>query len=67
MQRENVPEYSTNVLREGITNTVMHRDWFLEGANVFVNLYAVGVEVVSPGSLPQDLSLTDLGGKNVQN
>ena len=29
-----------NALREAITNAVMHRDWFFDGANVFVELYA---------------------------
>ena len=36
LQRENIPEYPVKALREAITNAVMHRDWFIEGANVFV-------------------------------
>ena len=52
LRRENVPEYPANALREAITNAVMHRDWFMEGANVFVEVYTDRVEVVSPGGLP---------------
>lgn len=66
LQRENIPEYPTNALREAITNAVMHRDWFLTGANIFVEIYADRLEVVSPGSLPKGLLLTDLGSKSVR-
>jgi ATP-dependent DNA helicase RecG len=53
-------------LREAITNAVMHRDWFIEGANVFVEIYDDRVEVVSPGSLPKGMTLADLGAKSVR-
>ena len=66
LRRENVPEYPANALREAITNAVMHRDWFMEGANVFVEVYTDHVEVVSPGGLPRGLSLADLGSKSVR-
>ena len=66
LKRENVPEYPTNALQEAITNAVMHRDCFVEGANVFVEIYADRVEVVSPGRLPRGLSLADLGSKSVR-
>ena len=66
LRRENVPEYPANALREAITNAVMHRDWFMEGANVFVEVYTDRVEVVSPGGLPRGLSLADLGSKSVR-
>ena len=39
LQREDIPEYPMKALREAITNAVMHRDWFIEGANVFVEIY----------------------------
>ena len=44
----------------------MHRDWFVDGANVFVEIYTDRVEVVSPGGLPGGLSLADLGSKSVR-
>ena len=64
--RKDIPEYPIDVLREAITNAVMHRDWFIEGANVFVDMYTDRIEVSSPGSLPHVLSLGDLGRKSVR-
>ena len=66
LQRENIPEFPTNAVREAITNAVMHRDWFMDGANVCVEIYADRIEVVSPGSMLRVLSLTDLGSKSVR-
>ena len=66
LKRQNIPEYPIHALREAITNAVMHRDWFIDGANVFVEIYTDRVEVVSPGSLPRGLSLADLGSKSVR-
>ena len=66
LQRENIPEYPMKALREAITNAVMHRDWFIEGANVFVEIYTDRIEVVSPGGLPKGMKLADLGRKSVR-
>ena len=66
LQRTDVPEYPTNALREAITNAVMHRDWFLEGANVFIEIYANRIEVVSPGGLPKGMPAAELGRKSVR-
>ena len=44
----------------------MHRDWFIDGANVFVEIYTDRVEVVSPGGLPKGMTLADLGRKSVR-
>lgn len=66
LQREEVPEYPMKALREAVTNAVMHRDWFIEGANVFVEIYTDRVEVVSPGGLPKGMALSDLGRKSIR-
>ena len=66
LRRENVPEYPMNALREAITNAVMHRDWFYDGANVFVELYTNRIEVISPGSLPPGLTAAELGRRSVR-
>jgi ATP-dependent DNA helicase RecG len=66
LKRENIPEYPMKALREAITNAVMHRDWFIEGANVFVEIYTDRIEVVSPGGLPKGMTLADLGTKSVR-
>jgi ATP-dependent DNA helicase RecG len=44
----------------------MHRDWFIDGANVFVEIHADRIEVVSPGGLPPGLPEDQLGRKSVR-
>lgn len=66
LKRENIPEYPMKALREAITNAVMHRDWFIEGANIFVEIYTDRIEVVSPGGLPKGMTLADLGSKSIR-
>lgn len=66
LRRENVPEYPVKALREAITNAVMHRDWFIEGANVFVEIYTDRIEIVSPGGLPKGMTVADLGTRSVR-
>jgi ATP-dependent DNA helicase RecG len=44
----------------------MHRDWFNEGANVFVEIYDDRIEVSSPGGLPKGMRPADLGHKSVR-
>jgi predicted HTH transcriptional regulator len=59
LQRKNISEYLMRALREAITNAVMHRDWFMDGANVFVELYTDRIEISSPGGLPTGMTLAD--------
>lgn len=66
LRREDVPEYPMRALREAITNAVMHRDWFIEGGNVFVEIYTDRIEISSPGGLPKGMKLSDLGRKSIR-
>jgi len=66
LRREDVPEYPVSAIREAITNAVMHRDWFIEGANVFVEIYSDRIIISSPGSLPAGMLPKDLGHKSVR-
>ncbi|MGH7340555.1 MAG: ATP-binding protein, partial [Candidatus Rokuibacteriota bacterium] len=66
LQRENIPEYPMKALREAITNAVMHRDWFIHGANIFVELYTDRIEVSSPGGLFKGMTIADLGHKSIR-
>ena len=66
LQRENIPEYPMEALREAITNAVMHRDWFIEGGNVFVEIFSDRIEVTNPGGLPAGMSYEDLGRKSIR-
>ena len=66
LKRDEISEYPMKAVREAITNAVMHRDWFFEGANVFVEVYSDRLEIVSPGSLPTGMSAADLGSRSVR-
>jgi ATP-dependent DNA helicase RecG len=66
LQREEIPEYPMTALREAVTNAVMHRDWFLDGANVFIEISEDRIEVSSPGGLPGGMRPEDLGSKSVR-
>ncbi len=66
LRREDVPEYPMKALREAITNAVMHRDWFMDGANVFVEIYTDRIEISSPGGLPKGMKFSDLGRKSIR-
>ncbi|MHC9543393.1 MAG: ATP-binding protein [Vulcanimicrobiota bacterium] len=66
LAREEIPEYPMAALREAITNAVMHRDWFIEGANVFVEIFEDRIEISNPGGLPNGMHPEDLGIKSVR-
>ena len=66
LRRQNIPEYPMGAVREAITNAVMHRDWLFDGANVFVGVYTDRIDVRSPGALPKDMTVADLGHKRVR-
>lgn len=66
LRREEIPEYPMAALREAITNAAMHRDWFNEGANVFVEIYSDRIEISNPGGLPKGMQPSDLGHKSVR-
>ena len=54
--REEVPEYPLEAVREALVNAVVHRDWNLSGANVFVELHGDKLLVKSPGGFPLGVS-----------
>ena len=66
LRRQNIPEYPMEALREAVTNAVMHRDWFFEGANVFVEVYTDRIKVISPGGLPKGLTPANLGHVSIR-
>lgn len=44
--------YPFKSLREGIANAIVHRNYFLDGAQIELNLYEDRLELISPGSYP---------------
>jgi ATP-dependent DNA helicase RecG len=66
LKRQDIPEYPMTALREAIVNAVIHRDWFVYGANVFVEIHADRIDIVSPGGLFGGVTQDLLGKKAVR-
>jgi len=62
-EREIVPEYPDDAVREAITNALYHRDYASAGT-VQVRIFEDRLEVWNPGILPPDLSIEDLYGQH---
>lgn len=58
-EREVVPEYPADAVREAITNAICHRDYTMTGT-VQVRIYDDRLEVWNPGMLPAGLSVDEL-------
>ena len=64
-QRSESYDYPPTVLRELIVNAVVHRDYFSHDA-IQIYLFSDRLEVVSPGGLPEGLSLEKFGTTSVR-
>jgi ATP-dependent DNA helicase RecG len=62
--RQEFPDYPLSAAREAITNAIAHRDYTIVGARVRVRMFEQRVEFLSPGSLPNTLTLENI--KTVQ-
>ncbi len=60
LARVDTPAIPFKVLREGILNALIHRDYSMEGASIDVAIYDDRVEIDSPGRLPVGIKLSDL-------
>ena len=49
--------YPPMAVREAVVNAVCHRNYYLQGRQVEVNIYRDRLEIVSPGSLPNSLGV----------
>lgn len=58
--REEVPEYPPVAIREALLNALGHRDYSLTGSAVQVRLFADGIEIESPGTLPAWVTVENL-------
>ncbi len=58
--RVDTPAIPYKVLREALVNALCHRDYSFPGGSVDVAIYDDRVEIVSSGSLPQNVQLSDL-------
>lgn len=50
------PGYPQEVLREGIVNALIHRDYLLSSTDVELSMYSDRLEIISPGRLPNGIT-----------
>jgi ATP-dependent DNA helicase RecG len=50
------PTYPREVLREGIVNALIHRDYLLSSTDIELAVYSDRLEIVSPGRLPNGIT-----------
>ena len=60
--RNDLPLMPESVLREAVVNAVIHRDYAITGSSVLVEVYDDRIEVTSPGSLPNHMTVAQATG-----
>ena len=59
IQRKDISEYPTVVIREAITNAILHSDYTVRGSNIQIAIFENRIEITNPGALPYGLTLTE--------
>lgn len=59
-RRVDHPAYPPEALREVLVNALVHRDYSIVGTDVTVSVFDNGLEVVSPGRLPNTVTVEGL-------
>jgi len=60
LYRKEVYEIPEVAIREALVNAVIHRDYVNRGRDIKVGVYDDVVNIVSPGSLPSNITLEDI-------
>ena len=58
--RSDLPQYSEKALFEALVNAVVHRDYSMRGSKVRLSMFDHRLEIQSPGSLPNNLSVESM-------
>lgn len=56
-RRIDKPDYPAEVIRETIVNAIAHRDYTITGTDIELSIYSDRLEVISPGSLPNTVTI----------
>ncbi len=60
LKRKDVLEVPEEVLREGLINALMHRDYAIQGSDIKIAIFDSKIEITSPGGLPKSLAVEDI-------
>jgi predicted HTH transcriptional regulator len=58
IERTIIPEFA---IREAVVNAIAHRDYRIKGSSIKINVFDDRMEVISPGILPGNLDISDVG------
>ncbi len=56
-RRRRRPSFPLDAVREAIVNAVSHRDYAREGTDIEISMYADRLEIISPGRLPNGVTV----------
>lgn len=56
-RRIDKPTYPEEVIRETIVNAIAHRDYTISGTDIELSIYSDRLEVISPGRLPNTVTI----------
>ncbi len=57
-RRIETPAYPDEVIRETVVNALIHRDYLMAGSDIELAIYENRLEVISPGRLPNGITVT---------
>jgi ATP-dependent DNA helicase RecG len=60
MEREDMPLYPMEALREALANALCHRDYGLRGSSIGLAIYDDRLEITNTGTLPSGITLEEL-------
>lgn len=65
--RRDIPDYPLTVVREAVTNALMHRDYseLAQGTQVQLNMFVDRLEVLNPGGLYGTVTIDTLGKSGI--
>jgi predicted HTH transcriptional regulator len=58
--RIETPQFSMNAVFEAVVNAVVHRDYSIYGSKIRLHLFADRLEIFSPGSIPNTMTVDSL-------
>ena len=61
--RTDLPQYSEKALFEALVNAAVHRDYSMRGSKVRLSMFDDRLEIQSPGSLPNNLSVESMASR----
>nr|VFJ92735.1 MAG: Putative ATP-dependent DNA helicase recG C-terminal [Candidatus Kentron sp. LFY] len=58
--RKDIPQFHMTAVFEAMVNAVVHRDYSMHGARIRLRLFADRLELSSPGSFPNTMTVDSL-------